>query len=165
MSAEAVVTIGILALVGILVGGYVWRRMPKGKQAELVVEAGEPFALRAAPADGRIYKLWARYDIAWTGTRHGYGLSFDLQAEVGGKVVLDRPLGLGARTLDDPGDYIDPLRMFVSSHRGPDGYSEKATVVVCDLGLRGAASEIVVRGAIKPSKGTTVKGLSVFLAR
>ena len=165
MGPEAALTIGIFAFVIVLVGIYVLRRMPRGKVAEVAVGPGESFELRAAPADARSYKIWARYDMAWTGTQHDNGLSFRFEATVDGAVVLDRFIGLGRMTMDDPGDYIDPTPMLARSSRSPSGYSEAATIQVFDLGPRVAGSELVVRGSVVPSQGTTLAAVTVFLAR
>jgi len=49
------------------------------------------------------------------------------------------------------------MEVFVDYTRGgPGDYSEKATIVVNDLGSRPMGSEITVRGTITSSDGTTI---------
>jgi len=160
----------IMAVIVIGVGIYIVIRMPKGKKAQMPVEPDRDFELRCAPPDGKPYKVWVRYKVAFTavqgldfsGSEH-FGLIFDVKVTGGSRTVMSEPVGLGARGTAGV-RRISPDEFFTGTSREGNDYVRAGTFALAEADGREAGSEIVVKGAIRPTEGTAVRMLKVYVA-
>ena len=171
----------IMAAISVGVAAVYLIMRPKGKAAEKTVHPGQPFEISAQPRDGRPYKFWVRYSITWTGAKYGFGLVYDLEAEVDGSRVMQKQLRMGRSAVTDedrekimtmagserklPDGVISPNKVHFSGGRHGGIRYEKATVPVYKIESRRKGSRITVRGSISPSENTNIESLQVFLAR
>jgi len=167
---ETYLFIIITAVILVVVGIYVIVRMPKGKKAQMLVAPDLPFELRCAPPDDKPYKVWVRYKVAFTqlpdldfsGSEH-FGLIFDVKVTARNRSVLERPVHLGARGTERA-CRISPDEFFTGTSRNGSDYVRAGTFALAEIGEREMGSEIVVSGTIRPTEGTTVKLLKVYVA-
>ena len=160
----------VTAVILIGVGIYIVIKIPKGKKAQVLVAPDLPFELRCAPPDAKAYKVWVRYKVAFTalpgldfsGSEH-FGLIFDVKVTARNRTFMHEPVHLGARGTDRA-NRISPDEFFKgTSHEGGD-YVRAGTFALAEVDEREMGSAIEVSGVIRPTDGTTVKILKVYVA-
>lgn len=165
MPEQAILVVGLILGIFLVTGLVIVFFMPKGKQAEVMAAANEPFELECVPADGKRYNLYARYKLTWKeGGRRGYGLVFDLVVRVDGEVTYDKKLGIG-RDTPVSNDYVSNAEYFTSSGRSSDGYHRTATMKILDLGPRQPHTQILVTGKVIPVHDTSARPTKLYIAR
>ncbi len=164
---QVLLPLAITAAVLVAVGIWLLVKMPKRKQARMLVEPGKPLELRCAPADDRAYKIWVRYKVAYTGSegkgKESFGLLFELKVTAGEQTFMDQSVAFGGGC-EQAQAIIVPDEFFAGLSRDHSGYVRWGTFVLAEAGPRDHGSEILVNGTIHADRGTTVNALEVFVA-
>jgi len=98
-----------------------------------------------------------------TAVRNHFGLKFDVFVTCGERLVMGEPVHLGYRGTERA-RRISPDEFFTGTGRNGNDYVRAGTFSLAPVAEHEPGSEIVVRGTIRPTEGTTVKLLKVYLA-
>ncbi len=167
---ESYLWLVVTAVIVIGVGVYVLVKMPGRKKARVLVTPGEAFELRCAPPDGRGYKVWVRYKVAFTSSqdmdtsgKEQFGLLFDVKVTASSRTILDRPMHLGYRQTDRDHRF-SPDEFFTGTSREGNRYVRAGTFALTEVSEREPGTEIAIAGTIRATEGTRVKKLEVYVA-